>query len=748
MTSGMSGEPFRFFRAGGVDQVQLRTGRDLVRLKDLDQKLWVALSCPVAGLHLDERTLSLIDTNKDGRVRAPELLAAIEWTAKLLKDPVEIGKPGALGLDAIDDGVPGGKLILDTARALLRSLDQPDAPAISVEEVQMALDAFNKRPQNGDGVVPPSQIDDAELSALASAILSGVESPKSDRSGEAGITRDDVELFFSDARARLTWLEAGTSSDIARLGSETGAAYAAFQAVRTKIEDYFTRVHVAAFDARALAAMNRDEATFVTLGAGTLSESQEDLSQLPLAHVTLAVEVPLTSGVNPAWRVRMRTFEEKVVRPLVGERTTLSEVEYQTIVQTLTPYGDWLTQEPASRYRELPASEFERAVSSGLKEKLLDVISSDEGASDQAGAIEDVEKLVRFKRDLLTLANNFVAFRDFYQPGKIAIFQQGTLYLDQRALTLVLRVNDPAKHATLAPLAATYLVYCDAKSADGQTMSIVAGVTNGDVDNLMVGRNGLFYDREGRDWDATITRIVDNPISVRQAFWSPYKKVIRLIEEQVNKRAAEAAAKSEGNVLSKATETEASIADGKKPAGLEPPKKIDIGIVAALGVAVGGITAALGVFVQAFFGLGIWMPLGVLGLLLLISGPSMAVAWLKLRRRNIGPILDANGWAVNVLPRINIALGNSFTTLACVPRGAPRDLVDPFADKKVHWVRWLLLILLLGLAGAWLFGKFDAHLPPKFQKATVLASFPTAPVDAAAPADAPAPAAPEAPAAP
>jgi len=42
---------------------------------------------------------------------------------------------------------------------------------------------------------------------------------------------------------------------------------------------------------------------------------------------------------------------------------------------------------------------------------------------------------------------------------------------------------------------------------------------------------------------------------------------------------------------------------GPKPGKL----KIDIGVVAALGVAVGGITAALGVLLQAFFGLGVWM---------------------------------------------------------------------------------------------------------------------------------------------
>ena len=51
----------------------------------------------------------------------------------------------------------------------------------------------------------------------------------------------------------------------------------------------------------------------------------------------------------------------------------------------------------------------------------------------------------------------------------------------------------------------------------------------------MVGRNGIFYDRKGQDWDATIVRILDHPISIRQAFWSPYKKLIKFINEQLEK---------------------------------------------------------------------------------------------------------------------------------------------------------------------------------------------------------------------
>ncbi len=66
---------WKFFRAGGFDQVRLETGADLMALDQLDQKLWVALACPTTGLEFD-KTLALIDTDKDGRIRAPELIAA------------------------------------------------------------------------------------------------------------------------------------------------------------------------------------------------------------------------------------------------------------------------------------------------------------------------------------------------------------------------------------------------------------------------------------------------------------------------------------------------------------------------------------------------------------------------------------------------------------------------------------------------------------------------------------------------
>ena len=83
---------WKFFRAGGFDQVRLESGADLMALDQLDQKLWVALACPTTGLEFDSKTLELMDTDHDGRIRAPELIAAVKWAGGLLEEPGGFGE--------------------------------------------------------------------------------------------------------------------------------------------------------------------------------------------------------------------------------------------------------------------------------------------------------------------------------------------------------------------------------------------------------------------------------------------------------------------------------------------------------------------------------------------------------------------------------------------------------------------------------------------------------------------------------
>src|SRR4030095_9964492 len=184
-----------------------------------------------------------------------------------------------------------------------------------------------------------------------------------------------------------------------------------------------------------------------------------------------------------------------------------------------------------------------------------------------------------------------------------------------RSCDLVLRVYDPARHAILAGLSGAYLAYFDCvRKSDGWRLTVCAAVTDGDSDNLMVGRNGMFIDLQGRDYDATITKIVDNDISIRQAFWSPYKKLLRAIEDFVAKRAASASAASDAKLTGAATAVAATPTAPAAAAPVVPPQHAR-GTVAALGVAVGGITVALGAILNAILGLKWYMPFGFVAII-------------------------------------------------------------------------------------------------------------------------------------
>jgi hypothetical protein len=148
---------------------------------------------------------------------------------------------------------------------------------------------------------------------------------------------------------------------------------------------------------------------------------------------------------------------------------------------------------------------------------------------------------------------------------------------------------------------------------------------------------------------------------------------------------------------------------------------MDTGTLAAIGLVLTTLLAALGGIFGAIAKLPPWqVPLAIIGILLAISLPSMLLAWLKLRRRNLGPILDANGWAVNAKAKMNVPFGGSLTGVATLPPGSQRDLVDPFAEKKRPWGFYITLAAILVLVICWYLGKLDGALPGPAKSTSVL----------------------------
>jgi len=689
---------WKFFRAGGFNQVVLGSGADLLNLDQLDQKLWVALACPTTGVEFDKTTLALVDTDKDGRVRAPELIAAAKWAVSLLKNPDDLLKGGpTLKPAAINDATPEGKLIANFARQVL---DKTDNGEVTFDEAAAAAQTFAAKPFNGDGIVPADSASDDATKAVIADIINCLGAD-TDASGKPGIGQAKVDQFFAEAAAYSDWWKkAEGDAAVLPLGVSTEAAAAAVKAVKAKVEDYFARGRLAAFDPRSVNALNRDEKEYAALGAKDLTNNHADIASLPLAQVGATTPLPLTQGINPAWANAIAALQTQAITPLLGAKTVLTETDWNALVGKLAAFDAWNAGKTGGSVEKIGLPRAREILATKVKETLTALIGKDKAEEGNSVAVIGLHRLIHYHRDLARLCRNFVNFADFYGRKDKAIFQAGTLYLDQRSCDLCLAVDDVGKHAAMAGMAGTYLAYCDCvRKGSGEKLSIVAAFTGGDSDNLIVGRNGIFYDRKGLDWDATITKIVDNPISVRQAFWSPYKKLVRMIEERAAKQAADADASSNAQLTAVAN---APVAPAG-PAAATSKTAFDPSVIALISLALGSLAAAFAGILGFLGKFEAWqVPLVILGIMLVISAPSMAIAWLKLRKRNLGPILDANGWAVNAKARMNVPFGGALTGVAALPPGATFGAADKFAEKPSVWPKLLLAVFVLWFVWAFL----------------------------------------------
>lgn len=225
---------WRFFRSGGFDQVRLETGDDIRFHGELDPKLWAALSCPTANLEFDNKTLEFIDTDGDGHIRVPEIIAAIQWACSVLKNPEDLTRGSdVLKLDAIDDSTPEGATLLSSARQILNNTGKQDEVTITVEDTADINKIFASTQFNGDGIIPAASASDTETQGVIEDIMKCVE-PLQDRSGQPGISAEQVEQFFTEAKAYAQWWQDAEqeAASILPLGEHTEAVRTIFDTVR------------------------------------------------------------------------------------------------------------------------------------------------------------------------------------------------------------------------------------------------------------------------------------------------------------------------------------------------------------------------------------------------------------------------------------------------------------------------------------------------------------------------------------
>ena len=680
--------PWKFASVGGTVRVNIQSGEDIRHLGELDRKLWTVLSCPTSGLEFDETTLKLIDVDKDGKIRVDEVIKTAQWLTRILKNADDLLKENdSLPLDGFNTEDPDGARLQASARQILKNL-QLEKDSISLEDTADNVKIFAQTQFNGDGIITPASAPD-EATAKLIETIAGIASAI-DRSGVPGITAEHVEAFYAACADFQAWMAAGTK-DVFPYGDKTADALAAVNAIKDKVADYFMRCKLIGFDAASAEAVDVSVAKIAAI-EGNLAAATDQIALQPLAKPAADGKLVL-KAVNPAWKGAI-----DAVVSLVGiKKEALDEAEWAAILGTFAPYVAWMDAKKGAEVEALGLECVNAILKEDKKAALLELLEKDKAEEANALSIEEVDKVLRLNKHFYRFLNNYVVLADFYDPERKAIFQAGRLYIDQRSTDLCVKVAGPAPE--ISSLSGMYILYCACTSEKlGKSFNIAAVLTDGDVDGLREGKNAVFYDRDGNDYTAKVVAIVDNPISIRQAFWTPYRKLARMINDRIDKKAAEKNEKSMSGLTSAAD----TATEGKAPAVPFDIGKF-AGIFAAIGMAVGLVGAALAGVVSALKGITFWQILLILGvLMLLISGPSMFIAWRKIRRRDLGPVLNANGWAINAAALVRAKFGKTLTSLAQFPK---LTAVDPEARKKANVRKfwgWFCGLVVVACVALWL----------------------------------------------
>ena len=681
--------PWNFASVGGTVRVKITSGEDIRNLYQLDRKMWTVLSCPTAGLEFDAKTLQMIDVDGDGRIRVDEVIKTSQWLTRIIRDAdLLLKEADSLKLEDFNAEDPDGARLQASARQILKNLGL-EKEEIALEDTADNVRIFADTQFNGDGIITPASAPD-EATAQLIETIAGIASAV-DRSGAAGITADHIEAFYTACADYQAWQAAGTK-EVFPFGEQTADALSAVNAVKDKVADYFMRCKLIGFEAALSPAVDVNVEQIAGI-EGNLAAAADQIGLQPLAKPAADGKLDF-KAVNPAWKGAM-----EAVAALTGiGKKPVGEEDWAALLGQFAPYTAWLDAKKGAEVEALGLDAVKAILKADKKAALLELVEKDKAEEANALSIEEVDKVLRLNKNFYRFLNNYVVLADFYDPAQKAIFQAGRLYIDQRSTDLCVKVAGPAPE--ISSLSGMYILYCACSSEKlGKSFTIAAVLTDGDVDGLREGKNAVFYDREGNDYTAKVITIVDNPISVRQAFWAPYKKVARWINEKIDKSAAAKNDKAMADLTAKAdTATSAQPEGDGKQAASAVTSTFDIakfaGIFAAIGMAIGFIGQFLVKLAQGVANTKWWVILVILAaIMLLISGPSMFIAWRKLRKRDLGPVLNANGWAINAQSLVSVKFGKTLTSLAKFPK---LTAVDPEARAR-RTRRWILSILALAI---------------------------------------------------
>ncbi len=661
-------------RYGGSLQVDIPSFDVLVEAVRIPETQWIATACPLEGLSCDPRLLTLMDADRNGRIRVAEVRGAVDWAARQLKDRRGAdASSDVLELAALSDEA---KPLRDAAERILRTLKADDAGRISLKQVRDSEKALRESGQNGDGIVAPEHLPEP-LRPLVQELMAAFPA-LTNRAGKAGVDSTLVKRFREERAALLAHREKQGAAFV--WGDVSLDTAKRVREVASLLNAYFVQCR--------LVAAQPEAAVSLRLRAERVEGALGDVAALGKAAGDLPIAPPEASGAlewsrllrGPAYEL-LEAFRKDVATPMTGDTQRLTDSAWRELLAKADGVLAWQAQHDANPVRKLMDT------FPNVSDVDLDAIDA-ASAADLAlkptlDAIVELERLVLYQRWLLLFANNFISMPNLYMPKSLALVEKGTLILGGRKYTLSVLVTNRAAHSTLTSTGTTCILYVQVAPKDGTPgYEVAVPVTSGRSTDLTVGKRGVFYDVDGVESDATVTHVVRQPVSLWEAMTMPFARIGDFITKKVEGLAS-AGEKTFDTTLETGYTNAANAPSVAPPAAAAPAPAASgggaglAGIVAAGGVAAAALGSSFAFIMSQVKSLTLVDLISAATLIaIVVMAPAGLLGWLKLRRRNLALLLEGSGWALNDRLMLTPELSSLVTRRPKLPSHARVDRLD------------------------------------------------------------------------
>ncbi len=638
---------------GGSFQLDIKNASDLEALQIMDEAFWMCTSAPTFGLNCDDDLIALLDKNKNGRILSSDVRDACEQILRILKNHQGLEqKSGTITESDFNDDDKEAKILKSAVTEIKKNLNKKTGDSLNLQDLRDDKAILCNGLTNGDGIIPAEDVEDDALKQFIKDIMLCMGS-HDDVNGKPGIGQEKLNAFLERTQKYLNWKDSKHfSAEILPLQEKTADAYNAFAAIRPKVNEYFQLCELKKFNDDISRKQKEPDSPINVYNSS--ADIADYLKTTPLAPITDTPILNLEKAINPHFSsmlnsLRVNVLEEILTAPV----TQLDQTDWQKVCDVFKPYEQWQQKEEGVEVKAIDESTLRSYVSGELPSQLQYLIETDLKLGEKLKERDDLENIIILQKGLLDFCNNYVSFPHLYNPEQRAIFEIGHLVIDGRIFNFNIPVKDIKAHAAIAERSGIYLLYLEITgSKEDKPFYICTPVTSLHLGLLGVGKRGVLFDLDGKEWDATVVKVLQNPVSLTEAILAPFKKITSLLSGAVDKISSGTEQELEKKLNKVTTGIQQDVSGTSKPV-----KKVS-STTARDVMLTGSVTfAALGssfaYISSTFANLDPKKAMAAFAIgMLVILFPIIIISSIKLYRRNLSSILEASEWAINARMRL------------------------------------------------------------------------------------------------